>query len=106
MTRKKLRGLKNLVQDLVEHGSKAVERVQKETADRPFGILEKIPLINAPAAGVHVVFDVMVSGIHGAVRVANRAVGVGLDLALDAAEVREAEKVPVAGAPPDVEPVV
>ena len=38
---KRWRGLKTLVHDAVEHGSRGIERVQKETAATPFGILEQ-----------------------------------------------------------------
>ena len=83
---KRLRGLKALVQDAVEHGSHAVERVQKETANRPFTILEAIPPIALPARGVHVIYDLTVSTTHVAVRLVTRLVGVGLDVALDVAD--------------------
>jgi hypothetical protein len=33
------RGLKAIVRDSVEHGSRAVERLQKEAAKRPFDLL-------------------------------------------------------------------
>lgn len=79
------RGVVKLVTDAVEHGSKAVERIQKETAQRPFGILEMIPLVAVPARAVHVIHDVTVSGVHGAIRLVTRAVdgtaGVAFDLA-------------------------
>jgi hypothetical protein len=86
---KRLRGLKALVQEAVEHGSHAVERVQKETADRPFTILEAIPPIALPARGVHVVYDLTVSTTHVAIRLVTRLVGVGLDVALDVADREE-----------------
>ncbi|HEY8038915.1 MAG TPA: hypothetical protein VIF15_03945 [Polyangiaceae bacterium] len=82
------RGLAALVRDAIEHGSRAVERVQKETANRPFVVLEHIPPIAGPARAVHLVHDVTVSGVHGAVRLVNRAVGVALDAALALADER------------------
>ena len=88
---RRLRGLKALVQDAVEHGSHAVERVQKETANRPFTILEAIPPLALPARGVHVVYDLTVSTTHVAVRFWTRIVGAGLDVALDLAD-REDER--------------
>ena len=48
---KRWRGLKSLVRDAVEHGSRAIEKVHKETADKPFLILESIPAIStSPSA--------------------------------------------------------
>lgn len=81
---KRWRGLKALVQDAVEHGSKAIERVQKETADRPFAILEQIPEISAPAKVVHLLHDASVSGVHGMIRIVNKLVGATADVAFDA----------------------
>ena len=86
MTWKRVRGLRALVFDMVEHGSRVVERVQKETADRPFSILEKIPGIEEPARGIHVVYDVSVSTTHQAVRLVSRVVGKGVELGIDIAE--------------------
>lgn len=90
------RGLKSLLQDVVEHGSRAVERVHLETARRPFAVLELIPPIAAPARVVHVVHDVVVTTSYGAVRLVNRAVGATLDVALGAASEPE-------GPPPERE---
>jgi len=83
---KRLRGLKALVQDVVEHGSTAVQRVHLETAARPFVILELIPGIAAPAHTVRQVHDLYVSGVYGTIRAVNRVVGKTLDVALDVAE--------------------
>ena len=83
--RDRWRGAAKLLADAVEEGSKAVERIQKETAKRPFGILERIPGIAAPARAVHIIHDATVSGVHGAIRLVTRAVdgtvGVAFDLA-------------------------
>jgi hypothetical protein len=77
------RGLAALVQSAVENGSLAIERVQKETANRPFGILEQIPPIAPVARGVHVVHDVCVSTVHGTIRLMARVVGSGVGVAID-----------------------
>jgi len=82
----KWRGLAALVRDAVEHGSRAVERVQVETAARPFAILEEIPAVATPAKIVHVVHDLSVAGVHGSIRAVNSVVGKGIDVALRAAE--------------------
>ncbi len=82
----KWRGLAALVRDAVEHGSRAVERVQVETAARPFAILEEIPGVATPAKVVHVVHDLSVAGVHGSIRAVNTVVGKTVELALRAAE--------------------
>jgi hypothetical protein len=86
MSYERWRGLVALVRDAVDGGSRAVERIQKETADKPFAILEAVPPIAVPAKIVHTVFDVSVAGVHGAVRLVNRAVGTAADMALALAE--------------------
>jgi len=84
--KKRLRGLRALVQDVVEHGSKAVEEVHKATAARTFFVLEKIPPIATPAKVIHVVHDASLTGIYGVIRAVNRVVGKGLEVALDVAD--------------------
>jgi hypothetical protein len=86
------RGLKALVVDAVEHGSRAVERIQIETAKVPFDILQQIPPIEAPVKGVRLVHDTAVGAIHGMIRVVNRGAGATLDVVLDAIERHEAQK--------------
>ena len=97
-TTERWRGAAKLVTDAVEHGSKAVERIQKETAQRPFGILELIPGLALPARAVHVLHDATVSGVHGAIRLVTRvvdgAVGVAFDLAEGEGSVSPSEEPP------------
>ena len=88
------RGLKALVQDLVENGSRAVERVHKETAARSFTVLELIPPIAEPARQVHAIHDASVSGVYAAIRGVNRLVGATLDVVLTAAEGGEQHREP------------
>lgn len=85
-TMKRLRGLRALVEEAVEHGSKAVERVHRETANRTFDILESIEPIALPVKVVHTVHDLSVSTTYGAIRVVNKVVGKGLEIALDVAD--------------------
>jgi hypothetical protein len=82
------RGLKALVVDAVEHGSRAVEHIQKETARRPFAILEQIPPLRAPAMGIHAIHDTAVSGVHGMIRLVTKVVGGTLDVVIDVVEHR------------------
>jgi hypothetical protein len=80
---KRWHGLKDLVQDAIEHGSTAVEEVHKATAARPFDILEQIPAIATPTRIVRVVHDVSVSTVYSAIRITNRAIGRAVDIAAE-----------------------
>ena len=91
---KRLRGLKALVQDAVVEGSKAIEKVQVESAARPFGVLEQMEPLAIPAKGVHLVHDTLVAASHGMVRLWTRAIGTTLDVALDLAERGQKEPPP------------
>jgi hypothetical protein len=91
-TMKRLRGLRTLVGDAVEHGSKAVEEVHKATAARTFFVLEAIPPIAKPAQVAHIVHDASLTGIYGIIRVVNRVVGKTLDVAIDVAEKQEQQE--------------
>ena len=89
MDARRWRGLVALVRDAVEHGSRAVEKVQLETAARPFGILEQVPGLAEATRVVHVIHDATVSGVHGVVRAVSRAVVTTVDVGLRVAEERE-----------------
>ena len=91
-TMKRLRGLRMLVGDAVEHGSKAVEDVHKATAARTFVVLEAIPPIATPAKVVHVVHDASLTGIYGIIREVNKVVGKTLDVAIEVAERSESSR--------------
>ena len=76
------RGAVALLRDAVEHGSRAVQRIQIETARRPFGIMEHIPGIALPTRIVHEVHDVSVTAVHEVIRTVNAVAGTTLDFAL------------------------
>ncbi len=80
------RGLSALIQDAVEHGARAVERVHMESTGRPFAAIERIPPIASAARAVHLVHDAAVTAAYGAVRLVARLVGATVDAALDLAE--------------------
>lgn len=80
------RGLVALLGDAVEHGSRAVEKVQLEMAGRPFGVLEQIALVAEPTLLVHRIHDATVSGVHVVVRTVSGVVAATVDVALRAAE--------------------
>ena len=84
MNKNQLNGLRRLIEDSVEHGSAAVEKIQLRLAGRSFGILEHIPLIAPPAKAVHLIHDECVSSVHRIVRFSNRLINTGLAYALEA----------------------
>jgi hypothetical protein len=83
---KMIRGLKSLVQDAVEHGSRAVERVQLEMAKTPFDILETVEPLKAPVSGIRLIHDASVTYTHGMIRLVNRVAGDVLDKVIDAVD--------------------
>jgi hypothetical protein len=86
----RLRGLKSLVADAVEHGSSAIEKVHVATAARPFAVLEHIPPLAAPTKIVRVVHDTSVSVTYESVRVVTRVVSSALGVVIDELERNEA----------------
>jgi hypothetical protein len=86
LTLTRWRGLAALARDGVVATSRAVERVHLDTARRPFGVLEQIPVVAAPTVVVRVIHDAVVVSVHAVIRVTARTVGATLDVALHAAE--------------------
>jgi hypothetical protein len=97
------RGLKSLIIDAVDGGSRAVERVHLETARLPFEILEQIPPIAAPVKGIHLIHDTTVAGVHGMIRLVNRVTGKTLDVVLDVVEDVVEKEAKAQGAPAPAE---
>jgi hypothetical protein len=80
------RGAAALFRDAVEHGSRSVQRIQIESARRPFAILECIPGVAEPTRIVHGVHDASVTAVHEILRGVNGIVGKAVDFALREAE--------------------
>jgi hypothetical protein len=80
------RGAVALVRDAVEHGSRAVERIQIESARRPFGIMEHIPGVATPTRIVHGIHDASVTAVHEVIRAVNGAIGSTVEFALQQME--------------------
>jgi hypothetical protein len=99
---KRWQGLRALVQDAVEQGSLAIEKVQKETAARPFQLLESVPALARPTEVVHAVHDVAVTTTHASIRLVNRVVGRVLERVIDAAV--PGEPAPAEPSPADAAP--
>ncbi|MFO0760534.1 MAG: hypothetical protein U0359_28900 [Byssovorax sp.] len=89
---KRWRGLKSLVVDAVEHGSRAVEKVQIETMKLPFSLLEQVDPIKVPVQGIREIHDTAVTGVHGMIRLVNKVVGATLDVVIDEVEKRQDPK--------------
>ena len=85
-TTDRLRGLRALLEDAVDHGTSAVERIHKTTAARPFDVLDHIPPIAPAVRGVRLVHDMTVSGVYETIRQINHLVGVTLAGAIDLAD--------------------
>jgi hypothetical protein len=75
----RVRSLKNLVVDAVDHGAAAIERVHLETAARPFA------LGGEAVAPLKLAHDAAVRHVYGQVRGVTRLVGLTVDVALDVA---------------------
>jgi hypothetical protein len=84
----KWKGLGALVVDAVDGGSRAVERIQLKSAQRPFAILEQVPVIAPAGRAVHLVHTAAVTTVHAGVRLVARAVGTIVDVALSAGEAK------------------
>jgi hypothetical protein len=78
------RGLFTLVGQAVDQVTTAIERVHLETARRPFGILERIPILAVPAQSVHTIHDATASSVYALIRIVNDATGKTIDAAIDA----------------------
>ena len=89
----RLRGLRALLEDAVEHGTTAVERVHKATAARPFEVLDLIPAIAPAARGVRLVHDATVAGVYETIRQVNHVVGLTLSAAIDLYETKDGQAV-------------
>ena len=85
-TMKRLRGLRTLVGDVVEHGSKAVQEVHIATTNRTFVVLEAIPPIAGPAKIVHAVYDATTTTVHVSIRTINGVIATTLDAVLEISE--------------------
>lgn len=87
---KRWRGLKSLVQDVVDKGATAVEGVHKRTAAVPFRLLRKIRPLEVPVRRVHELHDLAVSTSYAMVRLVTRMAGKTLDVTLDVLEQQRA----------------
>ena len=76
---KELKGLKNLLHDVIDKGSTAIQEVHQELADRPFNVLERLEPIKGPVQVVRSVHDSVLRVSYDSVRSVNRVVAGAAD---------------------------
>jgi hypothetical protein len=86
------RGLKALIHDSINGASRAVERVQKETASRWFDRLEAVPPLAPPVRIARVVHDGTTASVHAAIRLTSGLVAAAADGVISALEAVEAKR--------------
>ncbi|MBW2525237.1 MAG: hypothetical protein JRI23_13720 [Deltaproteobacteria bacterium] len=69
---KRLRGLRRLIHDGVEHGAHFVEKHHRHAAAKPFDVLESVEPIAAPTRVVRTIHDGVLSVTYGSIRAINR----------------------------------
>jgi hypothetical protein len=70
------RGLKDLIQETVEAGASAIEKVHQDIACQPFAVLKKINVIAVPVQAIETVHQTITGGVYTSVRTVNRIAGV------------------------------
>lgn len=93
----RIRGLASLIGEAVDHGSRAVEKVHRETVRRPFAILELVKPIESPVRIIEAVHSASLTGVYTSIRLVNRIVGGATTIAVDLLEARDL------GRSPDIE---
>lgn len=95
---RRMKGLKDLVLDAVEHGSRKVERFHAGVLELPYAVLERIPATAAPAKVVHDVHLAVTASLYENLRRGARLVGVVAEVAF--ALVPEGKRPGIVSAPP------
>ncbi len=72
---KKLRELKDLVQEAIDKGATTVEQVHKTIANMPLDVLEKIEPISPAVKEVRKVHDATIGNVYEIIRTINQKVG-------------------------------
>jgi len=89
------RGVVELVQDAVHHGTLGVERIHQRVARRPLDVVAHVPPLAGAARCVAGCQAAVIEATYAAIRVVNGVVGAVAGAALDAT-VGEAPRDPVA----------
>ena len=93
------RGLAELVQDAVHHGTLAVERVHQQVARTPLEILSYVPPLAVPAQGIAALQAAAIGATYTAIRAVNGVVGAAAVVAFEALEARRCRR-PSTKSPP------
>lgn len=70
-----MRGAKDLIQDAVDAGVTATERVHQAIARKPYALLAKIDAIASPVQAVETIHQTITGGVYSAIRRANKLTG-------------------------------
>lgn len=90
LTLAQLKGLQELVQDVVSASVDAVEETHRAIARQPFAVLEWIPGVATPARLVEQAQDAVATGVYQSIRAVNHLAGAATAQALDWLEQQDA----------------
>jgi pimeloyl-ACP methyl ester carboxylesterase len=85
----RLDGYRALLQDAVEEGATAIQKVQEELTARPYDLIELVPPLRGPTKLVRRAHFAQLRRVYDAIRVVNRAVGVVLGVGIASIKTRE-----------------
>ena len=80
------RGLKDLVEDAIDQGTRAIERIHAQAGRWVFGILQRVPPLATPARLASSLQQRIIVGTDGKIRLVNHLVGGIVGIALDLAD--------------------
>jgi hypothetical protein len=83
---KRWRGLKDLIEDAIDQGSRAIEEVHGQTGRWVFDLLERVPPLATPARRARALQQTVIARTYGTIRLANRLVAGIATIAIDVAE--------------------
>jgi len=83
---KRWRGLKDLIEDAIDQGSRAIEEVHGQAGRWVFDLLERVPPLATPARRVRALQQTVIARTYGTIRLVNRLVGGIVTVAIDVAE--------------------
>lgn len=72
---KQLRGAKDLLQEAVEAGVNATEKVHHAIAKKPYAVLGSLPVIAVPVRHIETVQTTITTGVYRAIRAVNKTSG-------------------------------
>ena len=82
---KRWRGLKDLIEDAIDQGSRAIEEIHGQAGGWVFDLLEQVPPLAKPARLARSLQQTVIARTYGTIRLVNRVVGGIAAIAIDAA---------------------